>query len=144
MNFIDLIEHSERKEPNNYMVLIENALKHGDKVSQQKLQELMNKENNSLIQKCVMDYQYQIWDIGAELEGSTFIHSKDYVPMECCLCGALMPSIHDTNNPEPLTPRCYAKQALEENLPHRCCNKCDKEMVLGTRLRISATGKHYR
>ena len=46
----------------------------------------------------------------SEQEGSTMIHEKDYVPMNCCLCGKHMSSIHDTHNPFPLTPRCYAKK----------------------------------
>ena len=62
------------------------------------------------------------------------ISEKDYVPMECCLCGAHMPSIHNTHNPYPFTPNTTAKMALEENLPHRCCSKCANEKVLPARM----------
>ena len=64
----------------------------------------------------------------------TMIHEKDYVSMDCCLCGAEMETVHDTNNPEPITERCYAKEALETGNPDRCCNKCDKTKVLPARL----------
>ncbi len=88
MNFKDLIEHSERKEPNNSMVLIENALKLGDQLSLKRLESLMNTKNNSLIQRCLIDYQNQSYDQYSEIEDSTFMHSKDYVPMKCWfLCG---------------------------------------------------------
>ena len=62
------------------------------------------------------------------------IHSKDYIPMNCCICGKHMPSIHDTHNPAPITPKCYAKEAQENNLPHRCCSFCDQYFVLPARM----------
>ena len=61
--------------------------------------------------------------------GSTMIHEKDYVPMNCCLCGQSMPSIHDTHNPYPLAPHCYAKEALENNNPNRCCIRCNDKVT---------------
>ena len=60
---------------------------------------------------------------------STMIHERDYEPMNCCLCGEHMPSIHDTHNPEPFTPKCWAKDALDNNLPHRCCSKCNVKVT---------------
>ena len=60
---------------------------------------------------------------------STMIHERDYEPMNCCLCGEHMPSIHDTHNPHPLTPKCWAKDALDKNLPYRCCSKCNVKVT---------------
>ena len=57
--------------------------------------------------------------------GSVMIHEKEYVPMNCCMCGKEMTSIHETHNPSPLTPHCMAVDALEDSLPHRCCDDCD-------------------
>jgi len=74
----------------------------------------------------------------ADMESSTFIKESAYEPIDCCLCGAHMPSINDTHNPFPLTQNCTAKMALEENLPHRCCSKCASEKVLPARM-----GSHY-
>jgi hypothetical protein len=65
--------------------------------------------------------------------GSTMIHEKDYQPMKCCLCGKDMPSIHDTHNARPLAPSVTAKEALEQNLPHRCCSECCAERVVPER-----------
>ena len=53
--------------------------------------------------------------------------------MKCCLCGAHMETIHDIHNPQPLTPKCYAKEALLDNLPHRCCTKCNNTKVNNAR-----------
>lgn len=75
------------------------------------------------------NYYRNLWNKGSYLEDSTFIHEKDYEPMNCCLCGKHMPSIHDTHNPSPITPKCYAKEAKEKNLPYRCCNECDNTIV---------------
>ena len=73
----------------------------------------------------VTNYYRNMWNKGSYLPDSTFIHERDYEPMDCCLCGEHMPSIHDTHNPYPFTKRCTAKEALDNNLPHRCCNSCN-------------------
>ena len=78
--------------------------------------------------------QANFWNEYSQIEGSTAIHERDYKPMKCCLCGADMPSIHDTHNPAPLTRITYAKEALEKNLPYRCCAKCDREKVIPARI----------
>ena len=67
---------------------------------------------------------------------SNWIHENEYQPMNCCLCGKEMTSIHDTNNPFPLTPKCLAVNALEDSLPHRCCNDCCIKKVAPARLEI--------
>ena len=67
------------------------------------------------------------------MEGSTMIHERDYIPMNCCLCGKHMPSIHDTHNPQPLTPKCFAKEAQEKQLPYRCCQDCNNSVVADRR-----------
>ena len=69
------------------------------------------------------------WNEYSEMEGSSMIHERDYVPMDCCLCGKHMPSIHDTHNPYPFTPKTTPKQALDNNLPHRCCSECDVKVI---------------
>ena len=65
---------------------------------------------------------------------STMIHENDYLPMNCVICGSVMNSIHDTHNPQPITDKCYAKEALEEGKKDRCCSYCDMTVVLPTRL----------
>ena len=62
------------------------------------------------------------------------IHENKYIPIDCILCGASMPTIHDTHNPAPLTPECFAKQAFETRSPNRCCSKCNSEKVAPARL----------
>ena len=101
-------------------------------------EEVSQKTLDKWIKKALSgDIEYQIrttnffrnaWNKASYLEGSTMIHEKDYVPMDCYLCGAHMPSIHDTHNPQPLSPATTAKQALEGNLPYRCCSECNKEV----------------
>lgn len=81
----------------------------------------------------VENYYKNLWNEYSKQEGSTMIHEKDYVPMTCCLCGKNMDYIHNTHNPYPLTPKCFAKEAQENNLPHRCCDECEEEMVLPAR-----------
>ena len=73
----------------------------------------------------VTNFYRSQWNKISYREDSTFIHEKDYEPMNCCLCGMHMPSIHDTHNPYPFTKKCTAKESLEENLPHRCCTTCN-------------------
>jgi len=63
-----------------------------------------------------------------------FIHEDDYKPMHCVICGTLMLSIHDTANPDPIAEKCYAKEALENNNPNRCCKDCDENVVIPARL----------
>ena len=79
------------------------------------------------------NYWKNAWNKYSYEPGSTMIHEKDYQPMNCCLCGKEMVSIHDTHNPAPLTPRTYAKEALEQNLPHRCCSECNATRVFTAR-----------
>ena len=75
------------------------------------------------------NYWKNIWNKISYEPGSTMIHEKDYQPMNCCLCGKEMVSIHETHNPAPLAPRTYAKEAQENNLPHRCCGECNATHV---------------
>ena len=82
------------------------------------------------------NYYRQCWNEYSEEEGSTMIHERDYTPMKCCLCGKEMNSIHDTHNPAPLAPHTYAKQAQEENSPHRCCGQCNAEKVNPARMEV--------
>ena len=113
------------------------ALKEGDKRAQKKFEKLMN-GNNELFVRVYTLWQWDQYDLYSEKEDSTFIHSKEYVPMKCCLCGADMPTIHDTHNPEPFTPRTYAKEALLDSLPHRCCGKCNLEKVTPARFGVES------
>ena len=50
--------------------------------------------------------------------------------MECSLCGAIMRSIHETHNPEPLKP-------YEE----RCCGDCNSLKVIPARLELMGYAK---
>ena len=90
------------------------------------------------------NYYRQCLNEYSEQEGSTMIHERDYTPMKCCLCGKEMNSIHDTHNPAPLAPHTYAKQAQEENSPHRCCGQCDAEKVLPARMKsLGISGSNF-
>ena len=81
------------------------------------------------------NYFRSMWNEGSSLPDSTMIHERDFVPMNCCICGAEMNSIHNTHNPYPITPFCTAKIAHDENLPHRCCTKCDHSVVIPERIK---------
>ena len=62
------------------------------------------------------------------------IHEKDYIPMNCVLCGEEMKSVHATHTADPLVDRVTAKEALETGNPNRCCSKCRTEKVMPARL----------
>ena len=79
------------------------------------------------------EIESKLWDEYSKKEGSTFIHSDDYQPMNCVICGAYMPTIHDTNNPFPYTAACFAKDAYLNKREDRCCSSCDTEIVLPLR-----------
>lgn len=81
------------------------------------------------------NYFRSMWNEGSSLPDSTMIHERDFVPMNCCICGAEMNSIHDTHNPSPIAPQCTAKESLEKGLPHRCCTKCDHSVVIPERIK---------
>jgi len=106
------------------------------KVSKRQLQEWCNRANKGDIMSLnnINNYYKNVYNKYSQMEGSTMIHEMDYKPMNCCLCGKHMEFIHDTHNPEPLTPRCWAKEAQEKNLPHRCCGECNAKLVLPARL----------
>ncbi len=91
----------------------------------------------------ITNYFRNAWNKNSYMKGSEMIHEKDYVPMDCYICGAHMPSIHDTHNPQPLAPSTTPKQALDNNLPYRCCTQCNQK-VYRERIRNSKalTFKH--
>ena len=108
-------------------LLYKRAMK-GDKTSQKFVTSLKNRGDLEILE--VQDEQLRkMFDDYAEQAGSTMIKAKDYTPMNCCLCGERMESIHDTHNPEPLTPRTYAKEAELKGSPNRCCSKCNQLIV---------------
>ena len=80
------------------------------------------------------NYFKNLWNKCSYDPGSTMIHEKDYETMNCCLCGKEMVSIHETHNPSPLTPNTTAKEAYDNNLPHRCCGECNAEVVTPARV----------
>ena len=63
--------------------------------------------------------------------------------MNCCLCGKEMVSIHETHNPSPFTPATTAKDAYENNLPHRCCGECNAKKVSPARAAKSGLKTGY-
>ena len=83
------------------------------------------------------NYNRALYNKYSYMEGSTMIHERDYIPMNCCLCDKHMPSIHDTHNPQPLTPKCFAKEAQEKQkqglLAYRCCQDCNNSVVADRR-----------
>ena len=134
-------QENQKRSIKSYKKLINKACKKGDPKAKKKVTKLMNDPNNKTFQKALGDFHKDIYNLSSTQEGSTMIHEKDYVPMDCCLCGAHMPTIHDTHNPEPVTPKCYAKDALLDNLPHRCCSECNGTKV--TQARLGGLGKTY-
>lgn len=75
------------------------------------------------------NYWKNAWNKYSYEPDSTMIHEKTYQPMNCCLCGKEMVSIHETHNPAPPAPHTSAKEAQEQNLPHRCCAVCNATRV---------------
>ena len=107
------------------------------KLSKEDMQALvdgMNRGDKDSFLKWI-NFERSLFNEGSEEPDSIMIHERDYVPMDCFICGKHMPSIHDSHNPEPITPHCTAKKALEENLPYRCCSQCDHNIVLPERFR---------
>jgi len=105
--------------------------KHQQKPSQKQVVKWFRegiKGNNASRIKFI-NYYKNAWNKYSYQPGSSMIHEKDYLPMNCCLCGKEMVSIHDTHNPFPLAPKTYAKEAQEQNLPHRCCSECNATHV---------------
>ena len=119
--------------PFAYYARIAEQCTKGDKKSQKLFNKLM-REKDPQMNAAMANHMQSIYDNYACQEGSTMIKSTDYEPMNCCLCGARMETIHDTHNPEPLTPRTYAKEALEKGSPNRCCSKCNHEKVMPERV----------
>tara|TARA_B100001057_G_C22121366_1_gene670901 strand:- start:14 stop:499 length:486 start_codon:yes stop_codon:yes gene_type:complete len=95
---------------------------------------LASKKYAAKVLQLVNEKQDRALDEYSQKEGSKMIHSKDYIPMNCFICHKNMPTIHDTHNPAPITPKCYAKEAQENNLPHRCCSFCDQYFVIPARM----------
>ena len=114
-----------------------------EQLSREQLQEIVDQINAGSVEAMLKlsNYQNALLNDFSEQPGSTMIHERDYQPMKCCLCGKDMPSIHDTHNPAPLAPHTYAKEALEKNLPHRCCSECDRTKVIPTRIAAIANRK---
>ena len=81
------------------------------------------------------NFYRNVWNKSSYSPGSCLIHERDYQPMKCCLCGKDMPSIHDTHNARPLAPSVTAKEALDQDLPHRCCSECHAERVMPERFK---------
>ena len=85
------------------------------------------------------NYWKNVWNRISYAPGSNLIHEKDYQPMNCCLCGKEMVSIHETHNPAPLAPHTLAKEAQEQNLPHRCCGECNATRVCPARAELKGS-----
>ena len=114
--------------------LVISACKGGEQDAQHKVNALLRKGDREVMD-VFNEWSFDCWDEYSEMEGSTFIHSKDYEPMNCVICGAHMPTIHHTHNPHPYTSACIAKDALLNHREDRCCSKCDKEIVLPLRMK---------
>ena len=76
-----------------------------------------------------------VHDAYSQQEGSTMIHSKDFIPHECSLCGKEIVSVHDSNNAFPLKKFQYAKEVNGKVENERCCSTCEIEKVLPARMR---------
>ena len=118
--------------------LVISACRGGDEDAQNKVNALLRKGDREVME-VFNEFSFDCWDEYSEKEDSTFIHSKDYQPMNCVICGADMPTIHHTHNPYPYTSACIAKDALLNNREDRCCSKCDKEIVLPLRMKTGNT-----
>tara|TARA_B110000114_G_C14774565_1_gene270197 strand:- start:27 stop:449 length:423 start_codon:yes stop_codon:yes gene_type:complete len=60
----------------------------------------------------------------------TMIHENDFIPHDCVLCGSEIKSIHNSNNPFPLTEVTTAKGENGKESPQRCCNSCDGKVLI--------------
>ncbi len=67
---------------------------------------------------------------------TTFLHESKYKPIPCVLCGTVMPTIHDTHNPHPLTKSTTGLAADGGQETVRCCSTCQSEQVLPARLKM--------
>jgi hypothetical protein len=74
-------------------------------------------------------------DAYSQQEGSTMIHSKDFIPHDCSLCGKEIVSVHDSHNAFPLKKFQYAKEVNGKVENERCCSTCESEKVIPARMR---------
>ena len=72
----------------------------------------------------------------------TMIHENDFIPHDCVLCGSEIKSIHNSNNPFPLTEVTSAKGENGKESPQRSCNACENTLVLPARIRSLKEGTH--
>ena len=116
------------------------------KIPHKKVRKWYDKAKNGDVRSAIkyQNYMRCLWNEDSTREGSKLIHERDYEPMECCICGAEMNSIHDTANPEPVTIRCTAKDSLEQDLPYRCCKDCDQVIILPLRIEMMKRGEEWR
>ena len=106
------------------------------RVSDETMKEWVKQANKGNVnaQMNIANWWNNLCEEDANKEGSLMIKESDYEPMDCCLCGSHMPSIHSTHNPYPFTDNTTAKMALDDHLPHRCCSNCAREKVIPARM----------
>ena len=61
--------------------------------------------------------------------GNGMLHEDLYKPIDCCLCGKEMKTIHDTNCAFPLARLQSAKEAFQSHNKYRSCNKCEVDVL---------------
>ncbi len=94
---------------------------------------LVNKDGRVM----TLSDQHKLWNLAPNM-----VHEDDYVPMFCVLCGEVMNSVHDTNNPGPLMDDCTAQHAQETDEKNRCCTVCNDTKVFSAREEIISSGGH--
>ena len=75
------------------------------------------------------------WDICAG-EGSSMIHSKDFIAHDCSQCGKKVTHIDDSHNAYPLGKKSTAKSANGKDDNDRCCTSCNKTKVTKARIEM--------
>jgi len=70
----------------------------------------------------------------------TMIHEKDFIAHDCCICGTNISTIHNSNNAFPVEKPTSALSENGKDNPKRCCNKCDREVVLPARMKSRIEG----
>ena len=83
----------------------------------------------------------KLFDEYAKKKNSIMIHSSEFKACDCILCGSRIESIHDANNPWPLTDTTTIKKENGKENPNLSCNDCE-EIVMSARVKSSQEGTH--
>jgi len=75
------------------------------------------------------------WDACA-FEGSSMIHSKDFIAHDCSQCGKKVTHIDDSHNAYPLGKKSTVKSVNGKDDNDRCCTRCNNTKVMKARIEM--------